>query len=217
MCTWEGCGRGFPSSGALTKHRRVHTGERPYSCPQCGNRFAAKETLNRHVRTHTGRRDHKCHICGKEFIQNTQLKAHMFHHNGENAMTCDMCGKMFNRKTRLREHVDFIHLRVSTEMMFRCVHQNLFHSNSRKRCPSVTCATRNSWGRKTWTVTLRLISEIEITIAAFVTRNSSPRLPYGSTCKDQSNQISVAFLSFKFFLLQASPSSWTTSSVQLLQ
>jgi len=26
ICSWEDCGKGFPSSGALTKHRRTHTG-----------------------------------------------------------------------------------------------------------------------------------------------------------------------------------------------
>lgn len=28
------CPKRFPSSGAMKKHRRIHTGERPYECQQ---------------------------------------------------------------------------------------------------------------------------------------------------------------------------------------
>jgi len=28
------CVKRFPSSGAMKKHRRIHTGERPYECQQ---------------------------------------------------------------------------------------------------------------------------------------------------------------------------------------
>lgn len=31
------CEKKFPSSGAMKKHRRKHTGEKPYTCPQVSN------------------------------------------------------------------------------------------------------------------------------------------------------------------------------------
>uniref|UniRef100_A0A8D8S669 Zinc finger protein 271 n=1 Tax=Cacopsylla melanoneura TaxID=428564 RepID=A0A8D8S669_9HEMI len=123
------CHNRFPSSGAMKKHRRKHTGERPYECKEymlltydskgdekqictyikCYAKFAAKETLNRHMKTHSGVKPHACEHCGKAFIQASQLKAHMFHHTGENGHTCDICNKTFNRKARLELHIKYIH------------------------------------------------------------------------------------------------------------
>ena len=45
----EFCQKGFPSSSAMKKHRRSHTGERPYECKRyvssCSKRF--KNAFNR--------------------------------------------------------------------------------------------------------------------------------------------------------------------------
>ncbi|CAN0328572.1 unnamed protein product [Lampetra planeri] len=48
----ESCGKTFRHRAVLARHRRVHTAERPFRCPQCERTFTTKFNLQRHAQRH---------------------------------------------------------------------------------------------------------------------------------------------------------------------
>jgi uncharacterized Zn-finger protein len=72
-----GCGKAFTVAGALTIHKRTHSGDKPFQCAYCDKKFAESSNLSKHMRTHTGARPYACPQCDKTFARPDQLNRHV--------------------------------------------------------------------------------------------------------------------------------------------
>lgn len=80
--------------------------ERPYACPVecCDRRFSRSDELTRHIRIHTGQKPFQCRICMRSFSRSDHLTTHVRTHTGEKPFSCDMCGKKFARSDEKKRH-----------------------------------------------------------------------------------------------------------------
>jgi uncharacterized Zn-finger protein len=90
--------------GNLARHKRAHTGERPYKCDECPYSAIHQGSLTAHKRKHTGGRPYKCDECSYASAQKSDLTRHKRAHTGERPYKCDECSYAAARKDHLTNH-----------------------------------------------------------------------------------------------------------------
>ena len=82
----------------LTRHFKLHSGEKAFSCHICSKVFSRKDSLTLHLRTHNGIKPHKCNHCTKCFSQKSSLTKHLRKHTVAKLFKCKFCLKAFSRR-----------------------------------------------------------------------------------------------------------------------
>ncbi|KAJ6781392.1 hypothetical protein PWT90_09668 [Aphanocladium album] len=100
------CESSFARRSDLSRHERIHSGNRPHHCDVCGKQFIQRSALTVHKRVHTGEKPHQCDTCGKKFGDSSSLARHRRTHSGQRPYVCPFadCQKTFTRKTTLTRH-----------------------------------------------------------------------------------------------------------------
>jgi uncharacterized Zn-finger protein len=113
------CNKTFSKSYSLTRHMKLHTGDRPHRCEICFARYIQRSDLRRHIESiHVKLPKFQCSLCVKTFCTKKSMKNHELLHNDALPYRCGEtdCGKGFKSNRMLRIHK----IKDHSGIIYRC-------------------------------------------------------------------------------------------------
>lgn len=83
----------------MRRHKRTHTGEKPYKCKYCEKAYAESGDLNKHIRTHVGEKTYMCDECPEAFKYQIELREHQRLHYKKHQEADDTKNNIEKQKT----------------------------------------------------------------------------------------------------------------------
>nr|XP_037284453.1 zinc finger protein 64-like [Rhipicephalus microplus] len=108
-CSHPGCSFAGRYKKDLQRHSRIHTGEKPYKCPECLKEFSRSDKMKSHQRKHTGEKPFTCSQCDYAAADSWTLKMHQRVHTDDKPYRCQMCNFAGRHQNQL-----LVHLRMHT-------------------------------------------------------------------------------------------------------
>lgn len=104
-------------SGVMSKHKRIHTGEK-FGCHICNNSYTSKFELKSHIQA-SHEANLLCQCCSKTFKSRQGLGNHLKKQRGEYLYECSFCQKKFQNKPHWIAHEN-MHKKLKPHSCDKC-------------------------------------------------------------------------------------------------